>query len=63
LEKGGNFLRGSWVLRFKNVYKTDVYVLAFCLDDADDGPASLRKARRTLAKAMQQALGEAAKAG
>ncbi len=64
VERGRTVPSSSLVSRFKNVYKIDVYVLAFCLDDgADDAPVGLRKALRTLADALRQSLGEAAKAG
>jgi transcriptional regulator with XRE-family HTH domain len=63
VERGRAVPSSSLISRFNKVYKIDVYVLAFCLDDADDDPASLRKARRTLANAMQQLLGEEANAG
>lgn len=64
VERGRTVPSSSLLARFKDVYKIDVYVLAFCLDDeADDAPVGLRKARRTLADAMRQSLGDLAKVG
>ena len=64
VERGRAVPSSSLLSRLKDVYKIDVYVLAFCLDDgADDAPVGLSQARRTLADAMRESLGELAKVG
>jgi transcriptional regulator with XRE-family HTH domain len=61
VERGRAVPSSSLLGRFSEVYGIDVYVLAFCLDDAG-GSVDLRNARHTLADAMQVVLSEPAKA-
>lgn len=62
VERGRTVPSSSLLGRFRDVYGIDVYVLAFCLDDAPGGSVDLRNARHTLADAMQVVLSEPAKA-
>ena len=63
VERGRTAPSSSLLSRFKNVYGIDVYVLAYCLDDdAGDTQVGIRKACRTLAEAMQELLGDLARA-
>ena len=62
VERGRAVPSSSLITRFNEVYGIDVYVLAYCLDDAG-GSVGLRDARHTLADAMQQNLTEPLQAG
>ena len=64
VERGVTPPSASLMSRLTEVYGVDVYVLCYCTgDDDDDVPEGVNLARRKLAEALRQQLGNNVKAG
>ncbi len=64
VERGVTPPSASLMSRFAAVYGIDVYVLNYCTgDDHDDAPEGVNLARRKLAEALRQQLGNNVSAG